>query len=87
MELWDVYDVDRKVTGKTMKRGTAYEEGAFHLVVHVCVFNHKNEMLIQKRQPFKSGFSGLWDVTMGGSAVQGDTRTGTVGGGWDFHRP
>ena len=30
-------------------------------------------MLIQKRQPFKSGFSGLWDVTVGGSAVAGDT--------------
>ena len=72
MELWDVYDVDRTLTGKTMERGATYEEGAFHLVVHVCVFNHKNEMLIQKRQPFKSGFSGLWDVTVGGSAVQGD---------------
>ena len=72
MELWDIYDVDRKKTGKTMVRGEAFEQDAYHLVVHVCVFNHQNEMLIQKRQPFKKGFSGLWDVTVGGSAVQGD---------------
>ena len=72
-ELWDVYDIDRRVTGKTMERGAEYEEGAYHLVVHVCVFNQKNQMLIQKRQPFKEGYSGLWDVTVGGSAVQGDT--------------
>ena len=56
-----------------MQRGDAFREGDYHLVVHVCVFNEKNEMLIQKRQPFKSGFSGLWDVTVGGSAVMGDT--------------
>lgn len=73
MELWDVYDVDRTRTGKTMIRGEAFEKDAYHLVVHVCVFNRNHEMLIQKRQPFKSNFSGLWDVTVGGSAVQGDT--------------
>ena len=56
-----------------MVRGEPIGDGDFHLVVHVCVFNQKGEMLIQKRQPFKSGFSGLWDITVGGSAVQGDT--------------
>ena len=30
-------------------------------------------MLIQHRQPFKSGWSDLWDITVGGSAVSGDT--------------
>ena len=55
-----------------MIRGEAFAQDAYHLVVHVCVFNGKNQMLIQKRQPFKSNFSGLWDVTVGGSAVQGD---------------
>ena len=30
-------------------------------------------MLIQQRQPFKQGWSNLWDVTVGGSAVAGDT--------------
>lgn len=73
MELWDVYDVDRRLTGKTMVRGEAFEEGAYHLVVHVCVFNSKGQMLIQQRQPFKHGWPGMWDVTCGGSAVKGET--------------
>lgn len=30
-------------------------------------------MLIQHRQPFKQGWSNLWDITCGGSAVAGDT--------------
>ena len=73
MELWDVYDVDRQLTGKTMVRGEPFEEGAYHVVVHICVFNSEGQMLIQQRQPFKHGWSGMWDVTCGGSAVKGET--------------
>ena len=36
-------------------------------------------MLIQQRQPFKDGWSNLWDVTVGGSAVAGDdSRTAAM---------
>lgn len=73
MELWDVYDRDRKKSGKTMERGSEFEDGEYHLVVHVCLFNSKNEMLIQQRQPFKEGWPNMWDVTVGGSAIAGDT--------------
>lgn len=73
MELWDLYAADGKKTGETMVRGDAVPEGRYHLVVHVCIFNSKGEMLIQHRQPFKSGWSNLWDVTVGGSAVAGDS--------------
>ena len=38
MELWDIYNANREKTGKTMVRGASYEKGAFHLVVHVCIF-------------------------------------------------
>lgn len=30
-------------------------------------------MLIQQRQPFKSGWSNMWDITVGGSATKGET--------------
>ena len=73
MELWDIYDENRNLKAGTMVRGEPIKAGDYHLVVHVCVFNSRGEMLIQKRQPFKSGYSGLWDITVGGSAVQGDT--------------
>lgn len=73
MELWDVYNIDRTKSGKTMVRGEAFEEGAYHMVVHICIFNSKGEMLIQQRQSFKEGWPNLWDITVGGSAVQGDS--------------
>ncbi len=73
MELWDVYDINRCKTGRTIQRGEKLPEGGFHLVVHICVIGRDGRMLIQQRQPFKKGFSNLWDVTCGGSAVAGET--------------
>lgn len=73
MELWDVYDINRNKTGQIIRRGERLLEGAFHLVVHICVIGKDGRMLIQQRQPFKKGFSNLWDVTAGGSAVAGET--------------
>lgn len=73
MELWDVYNRDRTKTNKTMVRGSEFEKDAYHLVVHACVFNAKGEMLIQQRQPFKEGWSNMWDITVGGSAVAGES--------------
>ena len=73
MEIWDVYDENRVKTGRTMVRGEPFNEGDYHVVVHVCVFNSQGEMLIQQRQSFKEGWSNMWDVTAGGSAVAGDS--------------
>lgn len=73
MELWDVYHSDRTKTNKTMIRGDEFKNDSYHLVVHACIFNSKDEMLIQQRQPFKSGWSNMWDITVGGSAVSGES--------------
>lgn len=73
MELWDLYDRDRIRTGEVHERGKPVPEGRYHLVVHVVIFNTRGEMLIQQRQPFKEGWPNLWDVTVGGSAIAGDS--------------
>lgn len=73
MEIWDLYDRDRIPTGETHERGKPLPEGRYHMVVHVAIFNSRGEMLIQQRQPFKAGWPNLWDITVGGSAVAGDT--------------
>ena len=73
MELFDLYTADRQKTGRTMVRGEPTPEGFFRLVIHVCIFDEEGRMLIQQRQPFKRGWSNLWDVTVGGCAVSGDT--------------
>ncbi|TWT27042.1 NUDIX domain-containing protein [Planomicrobium sp. CPCC 101110] len=73
MELWDLYDVNRNKTNQTWVRGEVLQPGHYHLVVHVCVFDSNGDMLIQQRQPFKEGWPNMWDLTVGGSAVAGDT--------------
>ncbi|TMW70090.1 NUDIX hydrolase [Alteribacter natronophilus] len=73
MEKWDIYDRHRRKTGKQMIRGEAFEDGAYHLVVHVCLFNEKGEMLIQQRQSDRETWADMWDVTVGGSALAGET--------------
>ena len=72
MELWDIYDINMQKTGGTAVRGEKMADDEFHLVAHICIFNSKGEMLIQHRQPFKKGFSGLWDFSAAGSALAGE---------------
>lgn len=71
-ELWDIYDIDKKPTGRLHRRGDELKPGDFRLVVHVCIFNSNNEFLIQKRQSFKKGYPGMWDLSVGGCALAGE---------------
>ena len=73
MELWDLYDCDRHPTGETHQRGLPMPKGRYHTVVHILIFNTKGELLIQQRQSYKEGWPNLWDLTVGGSAIAGDT--------------
>ncbi|MFI3326749.1 MAG: NUDIX domain-containing protein [Clostridia bacterium] len=69
-EIWDIYDKDRNLTGRTHLRGEKLIEGDFHLCVESWIQNSKGEFLIQKRSPNK-GFPNMWEC-QGGSAVAGD---------------
>lgn len=74
MEIWDVYDRDRNLTGKKVLRGEPnnLKEGEYGLVVHVAIFNSKGEMLIQKRQSSRDRFPNLWDISAGGHSIAGE---------------
>jgi len=78
MELWDVFDINREKIDKTMERGSAFGDGEHHMGTHICVFNSDGKMLIQKRQPFKSGYPGRWDLSAGGSSLAGETSCETA---------
>jgi len=69
-ELWDVYDENRQLTGRTHRRGEPMPEGDRHLVVHVWMRNSQGEYLLTRRAPQK-GFALMWETT-GGSALAGD---------------
>lgn len=69
-ELWDVYDENRRLTGRLQRRGDALESGDYHLVVYVMVQHSDGRFLLTKRSPNK-GFPNMWETT-GGSALAGD---------------
>ncbi len=71
-ELWDIYDENRKLTGRTHERGNPLSDGEYHLVVHIWVQNHDGKFLITKRREDKLPFPGRWECT-GGSALAGET--------------
>ena len=73
MELWDIYDINRQKTGEIMERGAEFKEDAYTCVMHVCIFNSEGKMLIQQRQPFKTTWPVLWDLSIGGHIEAGET--------------
>ena len=79
IEYWDIYDENRNKTGRTHLRGDEMQSGDYHLVIHVCIFNSKNELLIQRRHPDKIGWPGIWDISAAGSALQDeDSRLAAI---------
>ncbi|MBF2467441.1 NUDIX hydrolase [Listeria welshimeri] len=73
MEEWDLLNENRELTGKTHIRGEKLAPGELHLVVHICIFNEKGQLLIQKRQKDKEGWPNYWDLSAAFSAVKGET--------------
>ena len=69
-ELWDVYDSQRNLTGRTHRRGDPLPPGDYYLTVHVWLRNSKGEFLISRRAPTK-GDPNKWECP-GGSAMLGD---------------
>ena len=69
-EIWDLYDAERRRTGKTMMRGEPVPRGFYTLSVSVWLTNGRGEYLLSKRHPAKK-FPNLWECT-GGGALAGE---------------
>ena len=72
-EKWDLLDFDRIPTGEVFDRSDIIIPGQLHTVVHICIFNEQNELLIQHRVNSKACWGGKWDLSAGGSALSGET--------------
>ncbi len=70
-EYWDIYDVNRNLTGKTIKRGEAFAEGEYYVCCEIWIMNSKNQMLMTQRHPAKKA-GGLWEFS-GGGVLAGET--------------
>ncbi len=62
MELRDLYDADKNVTGLTFVKGEQVPKGYFYLIVAIYIQNSNGEFLIQKRVARKGG---QWATTAG----------------------
>ena len=78
MELWDIYDKDKKPTGRTMKRNDwCLKEGEYHLSVLGVIQRPDGKYLITKRAADKAWAPGWWEVS-GGAAIAGETSEDAV---------
>lgn len=73
MELVDLYDENRVPLGKTAERYGKKGPGELRIVVHVCLFDRRGRLLIQKRTEDKHLWPGMWDVSVGGGVDAGET--------------
>ena len=73
MELVDLYDENRIPLGRTAERHAPKEPGEYRLVVHVCAFDSRGRLLIQRRTEEKRVWPGRWDVSVGGGVDAGET--------------
>lgn len=75
MEEWnDVYDAQRRRTGKTHLRGTPWAPGEYGLVVCVWVYDGRGRLLLTRRAPEKS-FPGTWENSGGAARAGEDSLT------------
>lgn len=78
MELWDLYNERRKLTGRDHIRGEEVPHGYYHLVVHVWIRNSKGEYLISQRSADRPACPLMWEC-VGGSVMKGeDSLTGAL---------
>lgn len=78
MEYWDIYDAEKKRTGRTMKRNDwCLKDGEYHLSVLGVVVRPDGRYLITKRVMTKAWAPGWWEVS-GGAAQAGEESRDAV---------
>ena len=78
MELWDLYNEHRELTGRDHIRGEEVPQGFYHLVVHIWIRNSKGKYLISQRSADRPAYPLMWEC-VGGSVTKGeDSLTGAL---------
>lgn len=73
MEIWDIYDKDKKLTGRTMVRDDwNMAPGDYHLTVLGVVQRPDGRYLINQRKLDKPWGAGWWEIP-GGGVLHGET--------------
>jgi len=77
-ERWDIYDVNKQLTGRTMKRNDwNMQPGDYHLTVLGVIRRADGRFLITQRVMTKSWAPGCWEVS-GGGVMAGESSEEAV---------
>jgi isopentenyl-diphosphate Delta-isomerase len=71
-EIYDVVDKMDQVIGQATRR-EIHKKNLLHRSIHIFVFNHQNEVFLQKRAMTKDENPGLWDTSSAGHVDSGET--------------
>jgi len=78
MELWDLYDENRKLINKLHNRENPMVHSENHIVVDIWTVNSNYEVLLTLRHPDKKDYPDCWENT-GGSILAGEnSKQGAV---------
>lgn len=78
MEMWDIYDSNKQLTGRTMKKNDwILKDGEYHLTVLGVIQHPDGRFLITQRVMTKSWAPGWWEVS-GGGCMAGETSLEAV---------
>ncbi len=72
-ELLDILNEDGTKTGECATKAEIYKHGYWHRTVHIWVINDQQELLMQKRNPFKKTFANLWAISAAGHVLSGES--------------
>lgn len=79
MEYWDIYDKNKKKTGRTMKRNDwCLKDDEYHLTVLGVVARPDGKFLITKRVMTKGWAPGWWEVSGGGVQAGEESRDAVI---------
>lgn len=78
MELLDVLDENGNKTGEVEERSEVYRKGLWHRSSHIWIINDNNELLVQRRNPYKATFPNLWAISVAGHVDSGETSVDTA---------
>ena len=78
MEYWDIYDAEKQLTGRTMKRNDwCLKDGEYQLTVLGVIKRPDGKFLITQRVMTKAWAPGWWEVS-GGAAQAGEESVEAV---------
>lgn len=76
MELIDLYDENKQLTGEKIVRGEPMPNGKYKLSIHMWIMNSDGKIYIQKRANNRKIFPNKWE-NPGGGAVSGQNSEQT----------